>query len=50
MLGFGVDDALATVESEMDREQRCVADHPPQTLQALGVRVDYRVCSYHWAT
>ena len=47
VLGFGVNDALAAVESEMDCEQRGVADHSLQAFKARGISINCRLCSYH---
>jgi hypothetical protein len=47
VLGFGVDNALATIEIEMNREQGSVADHSFQTTQPAVIRICRRFCSYH---
>src|SRR5687768_5354016 len=48
VLGFGVDDALAAVESKVDREQRSVADQSLETFEALGIGINCRFCNCHW--
>src|SRR5687768_1291076 len=50
VLGFCVDNALATIESKMYGEQGSVADHTPQTFQALVISINYRFGIYHSAT